>query len=106
MSAHIQRRAARLPIGVNGEVLTPNDLPVSRPRRWIVKRKAQVVAVVDCGLLSVEEACSRYALTLHEFLSWKRDLHEGGLPGLFVKRVQDRRPRRAERQIRMHASSW
>jgi hypothetical protein len=106
MSAHIQRRAARLPIGINGEVLTPNDLPASRPQRWIVKRKAQIVAAVDCGLLSVEEACSRYGLTLDEFLSWKRDLANGGLPGLHRARIQDHRPRRPERRIRIQAPRW
>ena len=96
MSAHIQR-GVRLP-GVNSEVLTPNELPVSRPRRWIVKRKAHVVAAVDSGLLSVQEACSRYSLTLDEFLSWKRNL---GLAGLHRTRIQDDRPRRPEPRIRM-----
>jgi hypothetical protein len=96
MSAQKKYRAVRLPLGIYGEVLTPNDLPPSRPARWNVNKKAQIVAAVDCGLLSVEDACSRYALTLDEFLAWKRDLLHGGLRGLYVKRVQDRRPRRAE----------
>src|SRR5438105_13060223 len=34
-------------------------------------RKAEVVAAVRGGLLSLEEACSRYTLTVEEFLSWQ-----------------------------------
>ena len=105
MSAHIQR-GVRLPIGANGEVLTPNDLPPPQPGRWSVGRKAQVLAAVDCGLLSVKQACSRYGLTLDEFLSWKRDLANGGLPGLHRARIQDHRPRRPERRIRIQAPRW
>jgi hypothetical protein len=56
-----------------------------------------VLAAVDCGLLSVDEACARYGISLDEFLSWNRAVGRAGLRGLSVKRVQDHRPRRAER---------
>ena len=49
------------------------------------------------GLLSVDEACARYGISLDEFLSWKRAVGRAGLRGLSVKRVQDHRPRRVER---------
>ena len=32
-----------------------------------MRRKAEVVAAVSGGLLSVDEACERYSLTLEEF---------------------------------------
>jgi len=37
----------------------------------VIRRKAEVVAAVRGGLLSLEEACSRYTLTVDEFLSWQ-----------------------------------
>jgi Protein of unknown function (DUF1153) len=37
----------------------------------VVRRKAEVVAAVRRGLLSLEQACSRYALSAEEYLSWQ-----------------------------------
>jgi hypothetical protein len=50
-----------------------------------------LVAAVRGGLLTVEEACDRYALTVDEFLSWQRLMDRHGLPGLRATRVQDYR---------------
>jgi len=41
-----------------------------------------VVAAVRGRLLSFEEACSRYMLTVDEFLSWQRSIDRHGLAGL------------------------
>jgi hypothetical protein len=41
-----------------------------------------VVAAVRGGLLSLEDACERYALTVEEFLSWQRNVERYGLAGL------------------------
>jgi Protein of unknown function (DUF1153) len=49
-------------IGPDGRRLTLADLP----SRWVIRRKAEVVAAVRGGLLSLQEACSRYALNLEE----------------------------------------
>ena len=46
-------------IGPDGSPLTVADLPAPGTR-WVVRRKAEVVAAVRGGLLSLEEACSRY----------------------------------------------
>ena len=97
MSTQDQCRAARVPLGSNGEVLTADTLRSPRLKRWVARRKAEVLAAVDCGLLSVDEACARYGISLDEFLSWNRAVGRAGLHGLSVKRVQDHRPRRAER---------
>jgi hypothetical protein len=53
--------------------------------------KAEVVAAVRGGLLSLEEACERYTLTVDEFLSWQRSIDRHGLPGLRATRIQDYR---------------
>jgi len=71
--------------------MTLADLPPPDTQRWVARRKAQVVAAVDGGLLCLEEACSRYALTVEEFLSWKRAVKRFGMAGLKATRVQEYR---------------
>ena len=58
-------------IGPDGSPLTIADLPPPTTKRWVIRRKAEVVAAVRGGLLSLEEACARYTLTVEEFLSWQ-----------------------------------
>jgi hypothetical protein len=82
---------ARYVIGPDGRVLTVADLPPRNTKRWVIRRKAELVAAVRGGLLSLEEACERYTLTVDEFLSWQRTLDRHGLPGLRATRVQDYR---------------
>ncbi|NND48688.1 MAG: DUF1153 domain-containing protein [Rhizobiales bacterium] len=78
-------------IGPDGSPLTVADLPSPKTRRWVIRRKAEVVAAVRGGLLSLEEACERYTLTVEEFLSWQRSIDEHGLAGLRATRIQDYR---------------
>ena len=75
-------------IGPLGEKLSPADLPPPETSRWVVRRKAQVVAAVNGGLLTISEACDRYGLTLEEFASWQRAIEREGMPGLRATRVQ------------------
>jgi hypothetical protein len=75
-------------IGPLGEKLSKMDLPPPDTTRWVVRRKAQVVAAVNGGLLSVREACERYDLTLEELASWQRAIDREGMPGLRATRVQ------------------
>jgi len=62
--------------------LTAADLPSPKIQRWNIRRKALVVAALHAGLLSPEEALSRYALSPEELLSWERDIEHGGAIGL------------------------
>lgn len=78
-------------IGPDGSPLTIADLPAPSTKRWVIRRKAEVVAAVRGGLLSLEEACTRYTLTVEEFLSWQRSIDRHGLAGLRATRVQDYR---------------
>ena len=50
-------------IGPDGSPLTMSDLPAPGTKRWVIRRKAEVVAAVRGGLLSLDEACRRYTLT-------------------------------------------
>jgi hypothetical protein len=78
-------------IGPDGSPLTINDLPPASTRRWVIRRKAEVVAAVRGGLLSLEEACQRYTLTVEEYLSWQASIDEHGLAGLRTTRIQQYR---------------
>lgn len=75
-------------IGPLGEPLTLDSLPPPSTTRWVVRRKAEVVAAVNGGLLSVDEVCDRYSLSLEEFASWQRAVDRSGMPGLRVTRIQ------------------
>ncbi len=75
-------------IGPLGEPLTIDSLPAPETTRWVVRRKAEVVAAVNGGLLSIEEVCARYSLTLEEFASWQRAVDRSGMQGLRVTRIQ------------------
>jgi hypothetical protein len=77
--------------GPDGSPLTIADLPSANTGRWVVRRKAEVVAAVRGGLLSLDEACARYRLTVDEFLSWQATVDQHGLPGLRATRIQQYR---------------
>jgi hypothetical protein len=71
------------------------DLPPPNTKRWVVRRKAAVVAAVRSGKITMDEALRRYQLTEEEFLSWQRAFESYGLAGLRSTRVQQyREPRR------------
>ena len=86
-----QRRYEGVVMGPDGNPITLDDLPPAQTTRWVIRRKAEVVAAVRGGLLSLEEACERYTLTVDEFLSWQRSIDKHGLAGLRATRVQDYR---------------
>ena len=75
-------------IGPLGEPLTVDSLPPPGTTRWVVRRKAEVVAAVSGGLLSVDDVCERYDLSVEEFASWQRAVDRSGMPGLRVTRIQ------------------
>ncbi len=81
----------RYVLGPDGSPLTIADLPPPTTKRWVIRRKAEVVAAVRGGLLSLDDACKRYKLTIDEFLSWQRLIERHGLPGLRATKVQDYR---------------
>ena len=80
-------------IGPDGRTLTLADLPPPSTTRWVVRRKAEVVAAVRGGLLSRDEAVERYSLSPEEFDSWLNMIDEYGIPGLRTTRVRHYRMR-------------
>ena len=86
-------------IGPLGKQMSLEDLPAPSTKRWVIRRKAEVVAGVRGGLLSLEEACRRYNLTVDEFRSWQRLLESHGVQGLRttkIKKYRDSSPRHDE----------
>jgi hypothetical protein len=87
----VSRGKVKYVIGPDGSPLTVADLPPLNTQRWVIRRKAEVVAAVRGGLLSLEEACNRYTLTVEEFLAWQASIDQHGLAGLRTTRIQQYR---------------
>ena len=84
-------RDERYVIGPDGTPLTIADLPPANTKRWVIRRKAEVVAAVRGGLITLNDACARYTLTVEEFLSWQKAIDQYGLQGLRTTRIQQYR---------------
>lgn len=85
---HKQRRMDGVVMGPDGNPLTLDDLPPANTTRWVIRRKAEVVAAVRGGLLTMEDACARYNLSAEEFEGWRSSIERHGMPGLRTTRIQ------------------
>ena len=83
-----QNDKTKVALGPTGEPLTLESLPPPNTSRWVARRKAQVVAAVQSGLLTVDEACKLYKLTVEEFVAWQRALYRFGVRGLQITHSQ------------------
>lgn len=82
----------RTVIGPLGEPMTFDQLPPVDTARWVVRRKAEVLAAIRGGLIGRTEACMRYRISEEELRLWERAVDCAGMPGLRVTRVQVYRP--------------
>jgi hypothetical protein len=78
-------------LGPTARILTLADLPEPNTRRWVPRRKAEVVHAVRGSLLSKDEAKKRYNITDEEYSEWETHYKEHGMAGLRVTRVQEYR---------------
>jgi hypothetical protein len=76
----------------SGRPLTLADLPRPGTQRWVARRKAEVVAAVRGGLITLQEACLRYRLSVDEFRTWERLFEAHGVAGLKVTQMRRYRP--------------
>ena len=67
-------------------------LPSSDTVRWVPSRKAAVLNAIRDGRIGLEEACTRWRLSIEEIQLWQRAMDKVGQPGLRVTRVQIYRP--------------
>lgn len=68
--------------------ITIDDLPSSSTTYWTARRKAEVLAAIDGGLMDFEEACARYRLSREELGAWRSMLDRAGVPGLRITNRQ------------------
>jgi hypothetical protein len=73
-----------------GSEISPSsiDLPPPDTKRWVARRKAIIVNAVRSGVISLEEVCRRYELSVEEFHAWQRAIENHGVGGLRVTRLQ------------------
>ena len=84
--------------------MTIDDLPSPGTKRWVARRKAEVVVGVHSGLITLNEACRRYHLSCSEFHSWQRLLKTHGLQGLRTTRIKEYRPRLRKARTRFRVN--
>jgi hypothetical protein len=65
-----------------------SELPPTRTRRWTFRRKAALLQALRSGVITFEQACDQYALSIEELRAWERDFERHGLYGLRATRVQ------------------
>ena len=78
-------------VGPTGSALTLADLPPANTDRWVIRRKAEVVAAVRGGLISLDDALTKYRLTAEEFLAWQKAIDKWGMQGLRTTRIRSYR---------------
>ena len=78
-------------VGPLGERLTIDMLPKPGTRRWVMRRKAELVAAVEGGLLSLNELLRKYRVAPGEYEAWKNAVAKHGMRGLRITRAQDYR---------------
>jgi hypothetical protein len=78
-----KRKVAR---GLRGNVIAPYDLPPARGARWTPMRKVDLIAAILGGVITLDDAKARYALTTEELSEWRRGLAAGGVKGLKASR--------------------
>ena len=94
MRTHDSARPASV-IGPDGTRLTREDLPSPHTRRWVARRKAAVVAAVNGGLMSEEEACDRWDLSTEELDDWRTAVARHGINALRTTALQRYRSTRS-----------
>ena len=62
-------------------------LPSPGTKRWTPAWKAAIIEGVRGNLLTINEACKRYRLSIDEYRAWERDFDARGEPGLRSTRV-------------------
>jgi hypothetical protein len=75
-------RNSRRPAAARIRAVPLPTLPPAGTRRWVARRKAQVVEAVMSGILKLDEALRRYELSIEEFSAWKRRFYRSGVDGL------------------------
>ena len=65
-------------------------LPPPWSKRWSPQKKAAVVAAVRGRILTVDEVCEQYEVSVEEYLAWQHGIDLFGLMGLRLNTPQRR----------------
>jgi hypothetical protein len=87
MTSEIRNRPISV-IGPDGARLTRADLPSPDTRRWVARRKAAVVAAVNGGMITEEEACATWGLSPEELEMWREAVAAHGVNALRTTALQ------------------
>jgi hypothetical protein len=87
----LNSRGEQYVVGPTGTPLTLRDLPPAETNRWVIRRKAEVVAAVRGGLNSLQDALTKYLLRAEEFTAGQQALDKWGMQGLRTTRIQSYR---------------
>lgn len=69
----------------NGSGIT---LPSADTKRWVISRKEQVVKAIQAGVLSAEDACERYDISMDELHAWQKLIKNHGSKALRVTKIK------------------
>ena len=73
----------------NGQQMTRADLPPADTTRWVASRKACVLRAIATGLISRDEALSRWDLSAEELDTWLAKASRYGGAALKATAVQN-----------------
>ncbi|MBX7146532.1 MAG: DUF1153 domain-containing protein [Alphaproteobacteria bacterium] len=73
------------------EDISKINLPSPQTKRWVINRKVLVVEAVRTGLITLEEVCQRYSLSVEEFIHWQKTIDRYGPYGLRITRIKNYR---------------
>jgi hypothetical protein len=79
MDAHIHR-GEKLPTNSQN---TPGQ---TSGFRWVMSRKAHVLSTIRSGEITLQQACSLYAISIEELTAWEEAFRRSGPEGLYATR--------------------
>lgn len=65
------------------------ELPPPDTKRWVIRRKAAVVAAVKNGAITLDDVCWLYDISVEEFLTWRETIEKHGVRGLHVTKLRE-----------------
>jgi hypothetical protein len=83
--------------GLRGKSTSLDDLLPPKNKRWYARDKAKVVAALDAGIISTEDAMARYSLSTEELDAWQRLRNVYGIMGLRATRPPKKRSHSRDR---------
>lgn len=62
------------------------NLPSPTAGYWVARRKTELLAAINGGLIGLADTCARYSLSGAELGLWRRALDRAGIPGSASRR--------------------